>query len=82
MTNLQAIFFDVGDTLLDFGPVDTLDLFEQGEDISQTAMMWEESRLLAACQKLFGSCSRAVEAAGVDYELVKQRRLAIKLQSG
>ena len=30
MTGLQGILFDVGDTLLDFGPVDTIDLFEQG----------------------------------------------------
>jgi HAD superfamily hydrolase (TIGR01549 family) len=30
MANLQGILFDLGETLLDFGPVDTIDLFEQG----------------------------------------------------
>jgi HAD superfamily hydrolase (TIGR01549 family) len=30
MAALEAILFDLGDTLLDFGAVDTLDLFEQG----------------------------------------------------
>lgn len=30
MARLEAILFDLGDTLLDFGAVDTLDMFEQG----------------------------------------------------
>ncbi len=30
MAKLEAILFDLGDTLLDFGAVDTLEMFEQG----------------------------------------------------
>lgn len=30
MARLEGIFFDLGDTLLDFGPVDTIEMFEQG----------------------------------------------------
>jgi FMN phosphatase YigB (HAD superfamily) len=30
MADLKGILFDLGDTLLDFGPVDTIELFEQG----------------------------------------------------
>jgi putative hydrolase of the HAD superfamily len=30
MARIEAILFDLGDTLLDFGAVDTIDLFEQG----------------------------------------------------
>jgi len=30
MATIRGILFDLGDTLLDFGPVDTIELFEQG----------------------------------------------------
>lgn len=34
MADIQGILFDLGDTLLDFGSVDTIDLFEQGAHLS------------------------------------------------
>ena len=34
MAGIRGIFFDLGDTLLDFGPVDTIDMFEQGAKLT------------------------------------------------
>lgn len=50
----------------------------RGKDISQSAMLIEDSRLLAAGQKFFGSWSNAVEAAGLNYASVKARRRTLK----
>ena len=30
MATIKGILFDLGDTLLDFGPIDTMEMFEQG----------------------------------------------------
>lgn len=50
------------------------DYFLSGVDISQISMIDADSKLLAAGQKLFGSWSKAVNAAGIDYAGVKARR--------
>ena len=34
MAGIQGILLDLGDTLLDFGPVDTIALFEQGAKLT------------------------------------------------
>ncbi|HOO56209.1 MAG TPA: hypothetical protein PLN69_05250 [bacterium] len=54
------------------------ELFDQGQDISQINMLEEDSRLLAAGQKFYGSWRRAVEAAGINYSIVKGRRKELK----
>lgn len=49
------------------------EMYEKGEDITQISMMKKDSKLLAAGQKFYGSWSRAVEKAGIDYAKAKQR---------
>lgn len=49
-------------------------LDEQKHDLSQVSVANINSKLLAAGQKFFGSWSKAVEAAGIDYERVRRRR--------
>ncbi len=50
------------------------EIYDNGEDITQISMLKADSKLLAAGQKFYGAWSRAVEAAGIDYTQVKQRR--------
>ncbi|MFA6449580.1 MAG: hypothetical protein WCX65_08935 [bacterium] len=58
------------------------DMYEKGEDITQIAMMGKDSKLLAAGQKFYGSWSRAVESAGIDYSAAKQRHRLQKFTLG
>lgn len=53
----------------------------EGKDLSQITMLEDDSKLLAAAQKLYGSWSRAVNAAGIDYAQVKARHKELKNQS-
>ncbi|MEW5947013.1 MAG: hypothetical protein AB1742_12530 [bacterium] len=48
------------------------ELFSRGVDISQVTMAQVNSKLLAAGQKFYGSWSRAVETAGIEYSRVRQ----------
>ncbi len=54
------------------------DYHARGVDLSQITMIEEDSKLLAAAQKLYGAWSRAVRAAGIDYASVKERHREIR----
>jgi len=54
--------------------------YKEGKDLSQISMLEEDSKLLAAAQKIYGAWSRAVHAAGIDYTQVKARRKEFKRQ--
>lgn len=53
-------------------------LRSQKLDLSQVSVAEINSKLLAAGQKFFGSWSKAVEAAGIDYQKVRKRRRMVK----
>lgn len=54
------------------------DYHARGVDLSQITMIEEDSKLLAAAQKLYGAWSRAVRAAGIDYTFVKEHHREIR----
>jgi len=54
--------------------------YKEGKDLSQISMLEQDSKLLAAAQKIYGAWSRAVHAAGIDYTQIKARRKEFKRQ--